>query len=176
MGMEDGQYSYVLMEKLQVNLLALPLRANFNRGLGRRELSVDLQQYLAGQLFDCLNHFHKVCELVHCDLKLENIMINKDFGLSLIDFDFSRKISEAITDNLGTPGYQAPEMQYKNPSYHGAPVDIFAIGVILYALDIQGYPFNLELNSVGKKYQPSVTKSRYEEMKKSYLRKRALRV
>jgi hypothetical protein len=38
----SGNYSYIMMPKLRTTLLALPLRANSNRGFGRRELTVDL--------------------------------------------------------------------------------------------------------------------------------------
>jgi serine/threonine protein kinase len=76
-----------MMRRLNVTLLALPMRANFNKGLGRRELGVPLQVYLHAQLVDCLSHLHKGCGLSHLDLKLENIMINMQMGLTLIDFD-----------------------------------------------------------------------------------------
>lgn len=35
-----GQYSYIMMPRMKTTLLSLPLRANHNRGHGRRELTV----------------------------------------------------------------------------------------------------------------------------------------
>ena len=103
-------------------------------------------------------------------------MVNKDNGLTLIDFDFCRDIKAVITDNLGTPGFQAPEMQIKNPSYYGAPVDIFALGVILYALDMQCLPFEIYRDASDKAYQPRVTTSKYAEVQESYNKKRATKI
>ena len=67
-------------------------------------------------------------------------------------------------------------MQEEEPSYLGAPVDIFAVGVMLIALDTQNLPFELKLNGMGKKYQPKVTMSKYLEMQEKYIKVRAYKI
>jgi hypothetical protein len=52
-------------------------------------------------------------------------------------------------------------------SYNGGPVDIFAIGCILYALDMQDLPFPNQ-----EKIQPEVTEELYLDVFEKYLEKR----
>jgi hypothetical protein len=53
-------------------------------------------------------------------------------------------------------------MQIRNPSYKGAPVDIFAFGAILFALDMQDLPFKPNRDQDGRVYQPRVTMDLHE--------------
>jgi len=80
--------------------------------------------------------------VVHRDLKLENLMLTKDRAgdevVKVLDFGIA-KIAERDSDSrlttvgtLGTPGYAAPE-QLRAEEVDGR-TDLFAFGVILYAL------------------------------------------
>ena len=80
--------------------------------------------------------------VVHRDLKLENLMLTKDRTgadfVKVLDFGIA-KIAEREQDSrltgagaLGTPGYAAPE-QLRAGAVDGR-TDLFAFGVILYAL------------------------------------------
>lgn len=53
--------------------------------------------------------------LAHQDLKLENILIDKDYNIKVADFGLSGKIENEDQSGLydrcmGTPGYMAPEI------------------------------------------------------------------
>lgn len=69
--------------------------------------------------------------LVHRDVKPENVMIDNDGRVVLIDFDASRRVSEAPKDTviLGTVGYASPEQLGITQS--DARTDIYATGVML---------------------------------------------
>ena len=69
--------------------------------------------------------------LVHRDVKPENVMIGTDGRVVLIDFDASRRVSEANKDTviLGTVGYASPEQLGITQS--DARTDIYATGVML---------------------------------------------
>ena len=69
--------------------------------------------------------------LVHRDVKPENVMIGNDGRVVLIDFDASRRVSEAPKDTviLGTVGYASPEQLGITQS--DARTDIYATGVML---------------------------------------------
>ncbi len=80
--------------------------------------------------------------VVHRDLKLENLMLTQDRSggdfVKVLDFGIA-KIAEreqdsrlTTTGTLGTPGYAAPE-QLRAGEVDGR-TDLFALGVILYAL------------------------------------------
>ena len=81
-------------------------------------------------------------KIVHRDLKLENIMINENLNVKIIDFGFSlftlknRKLSL----HCGTPSYMAPELVAKE-DYLGQPVDIWALGILLFKMLTGAYPF-----------------------------------
>ena len=68
---------------------------------------------------------------VHRDVKPENIIIDKKGRVVLIDFNASRKISNASKDTviMGTVGYASPEQLGLSQS--DARTDIYALGVLL---------------------------------------------
>ena len=66
-------------------------------------------------------HEHDIC---HRDLKLENILLDKDFCPKICDFGFACINSPDLTRVLGTNCYLPPEMNENKP-YDGKKVDIF---------------------------------------------------
>ncbi|NND83996.1 MAG: serine/threonine protein kinase, partial [Acidimicrobiia bacterium] len=105
--------------------------------------AVDRTVQIALQVCDALMAAHEGPEpVVHRDLKLENLMLTKDRSgdemVKVLDFGIA-KIAEREADSrlttvgtLGTPGYAAPE-QLRAEAVDGR-TDLFAFGVILYAL------------------------------------------
>ena len=90
-----------------------------------------------------------VCEnrenIVHRDLKLENVMFveQNQFDLKLIDFGFAEKINRSkLVSRAGTPGFLPPELFKLNP--YTEKGDIFSLGVILYCLLVGTTPFKGE--------------------------------
>ena len=97
----------------------------------------------AGKLF--LNSVISVLDELHTngnshgDLKLENIMLDKNFNMKLIDFGFaSQKNINSLTLKCGTLQYMAPEI-LEEESYQGDKADLFAVGVILFMI-VSGRP------------------------------------
>ncbi len=69
--------------------------------------------------------------LVHRDVKPENVVIGKNGRVVLIDFNASRRISAATRDTvvMGTVGYASPEQL--GVAQSDARTDIYAAGVLL---------------------------------------------
>ena len=69
-------------------------------------------------------------------------MINSDCHIKIIDFGFSISIpkEKRLSIYCGTPSYMAPEM-IKKCNYHGDPVDVWALGILLYILLHGRFPF-----------------------------------
>jgi len=70
-------------------------------------------------------------QLVHRDVKPDNVMISSDGRVILIDFNAARKMSCASKDTvvMGTVGYASPEQLGLAQS--DARTDIYAVGVML---------------------------------------------
>lgn len=82
----------------------------------------------------------------HLDLKLENIMIDKNGKLKLIDFGFASKLcgkkgNGKIQLYAGTIPYKAPEISKCKP-FSGFSADVFSMGIILFCLISKAFPFD----------------------------------
>lgn len=106
-------------------------------------LPVDKVQKIFAQLVGAVSYVHKQ-SCVHRDLKLENILFDRHENVKLVDFGFTREY-EGRTNHLqtfcGTVCYAAPEM-LKGEKYAGEKVDVWSLGIILYALLCGELPFD----------------------------------
>jgi serine/threonine-protein kinase len=67
---------------------------------------------------------------VHCDMKPNNILINKSGSIKIIDLGQSCKIGTTKQRIQGTPDYIAPEQVKRKPL--GPKTDIFNLGATMY--------------------------------------------
>jgi serine/threonine protein kinase len=95
------------------------------------------------QIVSGLSHIHD-SNVVHRDLKLENILLDKNRNVLISDFGLGRTFDPESTENMmtfcGTPNYAAVELVMGNP-YNGIKSDIWSLGVILYILVTGQRPF-----------------------------------
>ncbi|KAL8695466.1 MAG: hypothetical protein Q9218_000044 [Villophora microphyllina] len=103
------------------------------------------------QLLGAVAYVHNM-SCVHRDLKLENILLDKNENVKLCDFGFTRdyegKMSYLQTF-CGTVCYSAPEM-LKGEKYAGEKVDVWSLGIILFALLTGELPFDDDDDMVTK--------------------------
>ncbi|XP_039627614.1 NUAK family SNF1-like kinase 1 [Polypterus senegalus] len=94
------------------------------------------------QITSALHYCHKN-NIVHRDLKLENILLDEDYSVKLADFGLSThfKKSQMLQTYCGSPLYASPEIVNGLP-YHGPEVDCWALGVLLYSLVYGNMPFD----------------------------------
>ena len=114
-------------------------------------MPVEKVQKIFTQLVGAVSYVHgKGC--VHRDLKLENILLDKHENVKLVDFGFTREY-QGSTSYLqtwcGTICYSAPEM-LKGEKYAGEKVDVWSLGIILFALLSGELPFDDDDDSVTK--------------------------
>ncbi|XP_077533339.1 maternal embryonic leucine zipper kinase-like [Haemaphysalis longicornis] len=80
----------------------------------------------------------------HRDLKPENLLLDENHNLKLIDFGLCAKPKGGMATSLetccGSPAYAAPEL-VTGQEYIGSMVDIWSMGVLLYALLCGCLPF-----------------------------------
>lgn len=87
--------------------------------------------------------------VVHRDLKIENIMINEKGDIKIIDFGLSNLYSpkSLLKTYCGSLYFAAPELLSAKP-YVGPEVDIWSFGVVLYVLVCGKVPFDDQSVSV----------------------------
>mmetsp|Transcript_12366 Transcript_12366/g.6147 ORF Transcript_12366/g.6147 Transcript_12366/m.6147 type:complete len:107 (+) Transcript_12366:68-388(+) len=80
--------------------------------------------------------------VTHRDIKLENILMDEAHCIKLIDFGFSTRMpnDKKMRIFCGTPSYMAPEIVSKR-EYCGPPADIWACGVLLFAMLCGTFPY-----------------------------------
>eukprot|EP00122_Pirum_gemmata_P019715 Pgem_evm2s18446 len=125
-----------------------------------------IQEYCSGgDLFDVITpldgiedearvkkYFKQICEgvsylhskdLVHKDLKAENIMLTGDDDIRLIDFGLSGWADDEVDPLVGTIPYMAPEVYRRlGASTDGKAADIWALGVLLYVMIVGSNPWD----------------------------------
>ena len=100
----------------------------------RGKLAEDVAKFIFKQIVLSLQYIHSH-NIVHRDIKLDNILIDLDNNIKICDFGVSKiiKKGESMLEQCGTPAYIAPEILL-NQGYEGFGVDIWSAGVVLYAM------------------------------------------
>jgi serine/threonine protein kinase len=89
-------------------------------------------------------HYLHSKNISHRDLKLTNVLVDRDRKVKLIDFGFADNSGRTLHAYCGTPSYMAPEIVLKK-DYKGQQVDVWALGVVLYKLLTGEYAFGSSL-------------------------------
>jgi len=69
-------------------------------------------------------------------MKLENVLFDNDVKVKIMDFGCAKDFTKSpLMTKTGTDNYMAPELHSEeNMPYKGPPVDIFALGAVLYIM------------------------------------------
>ena len=98
-------------------------------------------KFIFKQIVYGLSHIH--CRsVIHRDIKLDNILLDCEKGVKICDFGVSKiiKKGQKIKEQCGTPAYLAPEIII-DTGYEGFFVDIWSLGVLLFAMLCGTVPF-----------------------------------
>jgi serine/threonine protein kinase len=77
-------------------------------------------------------------DLLHRDIKAQNVMIGEGGRVLLMDFGAGRELNGSCASVAGTPLYLAPELL--NGSKATIQTDVYSLGVLLYHLLTNSYP------------------------------------
>lgn len=101
--------------------------------------SEDLVRVLAAELALVLDFLH-CAGVIYRDLKMENVLLDKDGHVQLIDFGLARWLSYCSRAQTvcGTMQFMAPEVLAAQPYSHAA--DWWSLGIMMYALLVGRYP------------------------------------
>ncbi len=140
---EDGPVLFIVMEWVD----GRSMRSWLDE-YGR--FSVDVSVDLIQQLLSAVGVAHDF-QVVHRDLKPDNILISNRGKTKILDFGISKLIDDkhrltATGSMVGTPAYMAPEQVKGDPV--DASADIYSLGMILYELLHGEPPFTGQLPAV----------------------------
>jgi serine/threonine protein kinase len=134
--MDSEEECYVVMELAKGGELMDYITA-------RGKLSEKESRRYFRQIVSAMAHIHSA-NIVHRDLKLENILISEENECLISDFGLGRTWDGGENTKLktfcGTPNYASIELVTGTP-YTGTKSDIWAMGVILYVMTAGKRPF-----------------------------------
>ena len=159
--MDENNY-YIVMEYINGGELSDYLN-KYKQKYHAKAFPEEIVQYLMKQIIDALIYIHDL-NIIHRDLKLENIMVNFDSEkdkeelnmmkakIKIIDFGFAIMLSSkfSLTNSaVGTFMYMDPKIlkEFDNQILvdksrgYGKEVDIWSLGCICYQLFRGEYPF-----------------------------------
>jgi 5'-AMP-activated protein kinase catalytic alpha subunit len=122
----------------------------FNYIVEKKRLSENETSFFYYQIINGLEYIHSL-GIVHRDLKPENLLLTKEHLLKIIDFGLSNYFVEGqetlLSTPCGSPCYASPEM-VSGKKYNGIKIDIWATGIILFAMLCGYLPFEDKDNEV----------------------------
>lgn len=140
---QDNNRHYIVMEFVDGRTLKQLIRLQNQQG---RPLIVSQALDLGIQVCAGIGYAHRA-NLIHCDVKSQNILVTRDERVKVADFGIARAMSEATQHTLdgqiwGTPHYFSPEQAAGQPASPAS--DVYAIGVVLFELLTGRLPFLAE--------------------------------
>ena len=150
---KENKCDYIIMEYIRFGNLK-----NFmDKIIQKNYYSESLLCFITFQILNSLKYCH-ACHVCHFDLKLQNILIDECLNIKLIDFSVSLDYKNIKSNKIqlplcGTSLFMAPEVlksQIINLKDINK-VDLFSLGVILYNLAFETFPYGLSHEDI-KKY------------------------
>jgi TolB-like protein/Tfp pilus assembly protein PilF len=120
------------------------------------------------QLCDALDYAHNHADVIHCDLKPANLMVNRRSDLKITDFGIARSLSDSVSrltleqGRSGTLVYMSP--QQLNGERCTQLDDIYSLGATIYELLTSKPPFysgNID-RQICERVAPPMTERRNE--------------
>ena len=142
-------YDTIISDKnillIQELVNGISLRDFYNKEI-RNQRNISEKKYkiltiIFKQIFSAFDYIHKK-NIFHRDIKLENILLTKNYEIKIIDFGFGLYNPRNYLQKFfcGTPNYMAPEIIMKK-EYDCQKADMWSLGILLYKLFCADFPF-----------------------------------
>ena len=138
---EDDNNYLIIMEYCEGGEL-------FNYIVEKQKLSENETAFFYYQIIEGIEYIHSK-GIAHRDLKPENLLLDKDKKIKIIDFGLSNYFDgvQKLETPCGSPCYASPEMVGGN-KYNGFFIDVWATGIILFAMLCGYLPFEDDNNDI----------------------------
>ena len=132
---ENAKNYYIIMEYCDGGEL-------FNYIVEKEKLDENEASMFFYQLISALEYIHSL-GITHRDLKPENLLLVNNKIIKIIDFGLSNYFNgeKQLETPCGSPSYASPEI-IKGEAYNGFNIDIWASGIILFAMLCGYLPFD----------------------------------
>lgn len=139
---QDGFRHYMVMEFVDGQTLKQIIREQGELG---HPMPVGRALDLAIQICQGIGYAHRA-NLVHCDVKPQNVLVTRDDRVKVADFGIARALSQATRQEdsqvWGTPQYFSPEQAAGKPATPAT--DVYAIGIVLFEMLSSRLPFSAD--------------------------------
>ena len=135
----DALYHYFVLEYCPGGTIRNYLSNSRHFHLSEPEIRKIIKDVIQG-----LVYIHGL-EIIHHDIKLENLIIDSNGNVKIADFglsNFQKNENEKKSIIFGTLKYMSPEMLEKTNKMKSCKIDIWAVGVSTFYLLTGNYPFD----------------------------------
>ncbi len=140
---QDGYKHYIVMEFVDGKTLKQIVQEENKDG---RFMPISRALDLIIQVCHGIGYAHRA-NLVHCDVKPQNMLVTSDDRVKVADFGIARAVSNATQQKMvsqvwGTPQYFSPEQASGETATPAS--DVYAIGIVLFEMLTGRLPFIAE--------------------------------
>ncbi|KAJ6247878.1 non-specific serine/threonine protein kinase [Anaeramoeba flamelloides] len=130
----ESKSRYYLVSEIMPSINLLDLLST--RRFDEKQSRIIFQQILCG-----LQYCHGL-NIVHCDLKAENLLFDDSWNVKIDDFSTSIIVPQEtrLSKSPSSPSYASPKA-IRGKGYEGKELDIWSCGVILYLMAVGELPF-----------------------------------
>jgi serine/threonine protein kinase len=170
---EKEIYNLIIMEKANLKDLRTLIKYLYNDNSGKlinnafiEVIGDNLLRFFVKQIINGFEALERN-ELIHFDIKPENILIFKELALKLSDFGLLREVYKVDKIRIpgGTPGYFSPD--YYKSKGHRIPVqdakkqDYFALGATIFLLKYNQKMIKVKNNKRSNKKEENLLNQEY---------------
>ena len=134
----DEGFNYICMEFINKQDLQMVTKMETN-------FSETVTKHFVYQILIGLASIHGD-DRIHGDISLENILIDTDNNIKICDFEFSVSVGTIIKGYAGKLNYMPPEMTDDSLLIAHPSIDLYAIGVLIFTLQLGDYPYKNKID------------------------------
>jgi serine/threonine protein kinase len=104
-----------------------------------RPMTQQVLRLIFGEIVKAVEECH-ASGFCHRNIKLENFLIDSGFQVKVSDFGMASEMANETHTGITASRYSAPET-IRSSQYLGSKADVFSLGVVLFLLHSQTFPF-----------------------------------